>query len=471
MHDLQLNSLALKNFRCFEQLTIDFHPQLTVLVAENGAGKTSILDAIAVALGPFVGAFDDGVGPGFLPTDIRVRQVRQSSGNEMEYAPEGVSLVAKGRIPRHALDLDPDSPEKQWSRHLASPKKSKTTIKDAKVLVDCAKALQHNVRDGKTVNLPLLAYYGTNRLWQVRKLVAKKLAQTSRMVGYTDCLKSGSNYKIFCEWFRYWSNSAFAHAHRAAKQGVPEERSEFDDYIECVVQAISTCLAPSGWCCIQYDVGQEELVALHEDAGTMPVAQLSDGVRNMIGLVADMAFRATKLNPHLGVEAARETEGIVLIDEVDMHLHPSWQQTVLASLEEAFPKIQFIVTTHSPQVLTSVDASCIRKLSQVSEREDGPFSCVVESVTTQTRGVSSADLLARIMNVNPVPSVPEAIELADYEALIQQNLHESPEGLQLRAKLIDHFGSDHPVMRECERLIRLQAYKQRLPLSLGRTEG
>lgn len=429
MSELQLNSLALKNFRCFEQLSIDFHPQLTVLVAENGAGKTSVLDAIAVAFGPFVGAFDDGIGPGFLPTDIRVRQVRDTSGNEMEYAPEGVALAAKGRIPGDFLGVGPQATEWQWARHLASPKKSKTTIKDAKVLVDCAKALQHDVRDGKPVDLPLLAYYGTNRLWQVRKLVAKKLAQTSRMVGYTDCLKSGSNYKILCEWFRYWSNSAFAHAHRAAKQGVPEDRSEFDDYIDCVVQAISTCLAPTGWCCIQYDVGQEELVALHQDTGTMPVAQLSDGVRNMIGLVADIAFRATKLNPHLGVEAARETEGIVLIDEVDMHLHPAWQQTVLASLQEAFPKIQFIVTTHSPQVLSTVSREHIRVL----EQRDGVYTASTPVFSPLAH--ESGDALARIMQVHKEPELAIQSDIREYEQWVRNGQEQSEQAQALKARI------------------------------------
>ena len=131
MSNLQLNQLELKNFRCFEHLSIDFNPQLTVLVAENGVGKTAILDAIAVAFGPFVGAFDDGVGPSFLPADIRIKKVRQNSGNEMESAPDGVSLIAKGNIPLH---LSP-SEEFSWKRQLAGTKKSKTTIKDAKVLV------------------------------------------------------------------------------------------------------------------------------------------------------------------------------------------------------------------------------------------------------------------------------------------------------------------------------------------------
>jgi predicted ATP-binding protein involved in virulence len=96
-------------------------------------------------------------------------------------------------------------------------------------------------------------------------------------------------------------------------------------------------------------------VAHHDQHGELSVALLSDGIRNMIGMVADIAFRATKLNPQFGFLAAKETPGVVLIDEVDMHLHPEWQQVVLQSLTTAFPALQFIVTTHSPQVLTTVN--------------------------------------------------------------------------------------------------------------------
>ncbi|MDF5903600.1 ATP-binding protein [Pseudomonas aeruginosa] len=89
---LELTELRLRDYRCFEAIDIDFHPQLTVLVAANGAGKTSILDAIAVAFGPYVGAFDEAVGKHFEPSDIRQFQVRRTATNEMEYAPKGLGL-------------------------------------------------------------------------------------------------------------------------------------------------------------------------------------------------------------------------------------------------------------------------------------------------------------------------------------------------------------------------------------------
>lgn len=469
MPNLNIQKLRLRDYRCFEAIDLDFHARVTVLVASNGAGKTSILDAIAVAFGPYVGAFDESIGKSFKPSDIRLTAVRDTASNEMEFAPKGIRLEATGHIPGTLLELLGEVPSNAtWRRSLAGPTKAKTTIKDAKELIDFGKRQQVAVRTpGTDVMLPLLAYYGTGRLWQQKKLMEGKLPRTSRTIGYTDCLDPGSSYKIFEAWFRYWSTNAFKGQLEASKTGRRFEPTEFDHYLESVAEAVNTCLAPAGWGELSYSLAREELVAHHELHGELPVSLLSDGIRNMIAMVADIAFRATKLNPHKGNRAAKETAGIVLIDEVELHLHPEWQQVVMQCLTTAFPELQFIVTTHSPQVLTSVDAACIRKLRQFTDPESHHTTTVVEPIQIQTRGVSSADLLAQIMGVDPVPDVPEARKLSSYHALIQQNLHESEEGRALRAKLDAHFGAEHPVIRDCARMIRLQVFKQKLPLSIG----
>ena len=474
MSHLNLQSLKLWDYRCFETLDIDFHPQITVLVAANGAGKTSVLDAIAVALGPYIGAFDEATGKHFEASDIRLFKVRETASHEMEHAPGGVRLEARGFIPASLNDsLADTSAVSTWARALAGPTKARTTIKDAKALIDHGKRLQEAVRTpGNAVVLPLLAYYGTGRLWQQKKLVDKgKIQRTSRTIGYADCLDPASSYKAFVEWFHYWSRNAKDARLKALEAGHRSSHTEFEGYIRSVSKAVSICLEPAGWQDIEYSFTQDALVAHHVQLGQLPVELLSDGIRNMIGMVADIAFRATKLNGHLGAEASAQTPGIVLIDEVDMHLHPEWQQVVLQNLTRAFPAMQFIVTTHSPQVLTSVDANCIRQLRQTTDPETGSTLSVVQRVTVQTRGVSSADLLARIMNVDPVPDVQEARMLTDYQALIQQNAHDTDDGKLLRARLVQHFGAEHPVMRECDRLIRLQGFKQRLPRVHGNTEG
>ncbi len=431
MPNLNIQQLRLRDYRCFDSIDIDFHEQLTVLVASNGAGKTSILDAIAVAFGPYVGAFDESVGKHFEPSDIRLTSVRETATNEMEYAPKGVLLEATGFIPGSLIDQLADGHSSTtWKRSLVGPTKAKTTIRDAKELIDYGKRLQEAVRTpGTDTTLPLLAYYGTGRLWQQKKLIEGKLPRTSRTIGYTDCLDPGSNYKSFVAWFRYWSTNAFKGQLEASKVGRTYEPTEFDYYLESVSSAVNTCLAPAGWKDIAYSLSREELVAHHDQHGELSVALLSDGIRNMIGMVADIAFRATKLNPQFGFLAAKETPGVVLIDEVDMHLHPEWQQVVLQSLTTAFQALQFIVTTHSPQVLTTVNCENIRVLLATEagfQAKKPDFSPLAHE---------SGDALSKVMGTHREPELPLQETIRNYEQLVRSGQERTPCAISLKAEL------------------------------------
>ena len=455
MSNLKIRRLKLRNYRCFREIEVDFHEQLTVLVAQNGAGKTSILDALAVAFGPYIGAFDESKGKHFEHDDIRMTRVRETASNEMEYARGGVSLDAEGYIPGSLVGdmLEELAGAKGqywcwWKRSLSGPTKAKTTIKDAKELSRYGKRMQDAVRTpGVEVVLPLLAYYGTGRLWQLKKLMSRKLPRTSRTIGYTDCLDPGSSYKAFAEWFRYWSTSALKGRLDATQSGKAYVRSEFDGYIESVSTAVNSCLALTGWGNIEFNFGREELVVHHKDHGELPTALLSDGIRNMIGMVADIAFRATKLNPDLGASAARETPGIVLIDEVDMHLHPEWQQVVLASLTEAFSRIQFIVTTHSPQVLTTVRRECIRCI----EWDNGVP--VIRIPAHETYAQESRATLEDVLHVSSRPPVEVALKLREYLRRVEDGEEAAAEARQLRAELETSLGAGDAQLQLADMLI------------------
>jgi predicted ATP-binding protein involved in virulence len=145
---------------------------------------------------------------------------------------------------------------------------------------------------------------------------------------------------------------------------------------------------------------------------------------------------------------------MLMVDEVDMHLHPSWQQLVVELLRKAFPLLQMVLSTHSPQVLSTVDKGSIRIVS-LGDGGQG----LIGTPTMQTRGVESADALAAIMAVDAEPPIEEARWLREYRALIEDGKAESSDALSLKDKLISHFGETHPVIVECNRLIRFQAFK------------
>lgn len=454
MSNLSLERLTLRNFRCFEDLSVSFHPRITVLVAPNGGGKSAILDGAAVALGPYVGAFDEAKGRDFSPSDIRRARMRETAGNEMEFAPDGASLEASGTVPAPSRQ----HPEHAvWRRSLANPIKAKTTVKDAKILVDAGKELQRAVRSPQLdhfVTLPVVAYYGTGRLWKTGKSPIGKLARTSRTVAYSDCFEAGVSFGVFAKWFGYWQQNAFR-GEVAREDGTPYE-NEFDLSIQSVVNAVDRCLEITGWGGLSYDLGRQELVARHQRHGTLPVSSLSDGIRNMVGMVADIAFRSAKLNPHLNPTAGAETPGVVLIDEIDLHLHPEWQQVVAASLMDAFPEIQFIVTTHSPQVLTTVHRDSIRVLSW----KNGAVEAL--SPAHETYAQESRAALEDVMGVQSRPPTETNRRLLQYLSRVEDG-HDSAELNSLRVELEKELGAGDPQLQLADMLIARSLAKRSRP--------
>jgi predicted ATP-binding protein involved in virulence len=459
---MRLTKLTLRNFRCFESFEITLHPELTVLIAPNGSGKSTVLDAARVALSPFVKGFDLGSQTGKNAT-IQVTDARlcvQDNGNMEAQLP--CSITATGNWPV-------SSQEQTWTQTRERIQTRTNTLADAqtKALTALAKTQQEQVRDGQSeVILPLVSYLGTSRLWfegrfsSVAEDVALNTSDFSRTSGYLNCLTYASSFKTFTTWYGWVWRSYREEQMRALENNTPISTAgeRFAAIIAVVKRAVNALLMEAtGWRDLEYRSSQnQQLVMQHDELGIMPVEMLSDGVRNAISMVADIAFRACKLNPHLRENAALETPGIVLIDEVDMFLHPSWQQTIVASLRAAFPRIQFIVTTHSPQVLSTVDRECIRLLGR-----DGAGGWRADLPDQELKGVESAFALNDAMHVNPVPPISEAQWLADYTAKIETGSHDDADGRALRDRLVRLYGAHHPVMLDADRLIRFQAFKLR----------
>ncbi|MDK2080409.1 AAA family ATPase [Aliarcobacter butzleri] len=432
---LKINKLYLDNYRCFKDFTINFDEQLTVLVATNGKGKTAILDAIAVAFGTFVNSTGLARGSVFNRSDVQKIKARETKTNEMEEVYPLV-LEANGLINNEVT---------HWSRELHKPKGA-TTTKDTKSLIQYGQDIRNKVVHKVDEIIPLISYYGTGRLWGLKKITLnKKQHETSRLSGYIDCLDPLSSYKSFESWYEYICKAEF----EIKMEAFEKERdnllhNEFTTIRKSLQEAVNHIVEKNtGWKDIVYKKRAETIVAQNETFGELSLMQLSDGIRNMIGLVADIAYRAVKLNPHLE-NAPKQTPGIVLIDEVDMHLHPKWQQTVLTDLTKAFPNIQFIVTTHSPQVLSTVKKEQIRILGDN----------VVSTPSTHSFGEDSSVLLAELMNVSPLPPLEIVEKRKEYQRLIEDREYESHRAKQLQKELIENYGENSEFIIQTEMLIR-----------------
>lgn len=449
---LRLDRLKLMNFRGFAECEIELHPRLTVLVAENGSGKTAILDAIGSALGLFIDAVT-----GRRDHHAFAREDVRTVPGDHEMKPMlPISFIADGLVVGQQLT---------WHRRAESVDRVRASTKRAADLRATGQALRTLLDDfvsGKlpvAPPLPMVAFYGTGRLWsEHRRRREKQPAHPAhdRFNAYVGCLSSSSSFKEFATWCRATAalargSSAVAGAAELAPQRL----------LAAIERATTTALEPTGWRNPHWDFDQDTLVVEHEAHGRLPIAQLSDGVRNMIALVADLAHRCVRLNPHFGEGAAQQTTGIVLIDEVDMHLHPGWQQEVVGLMQRAFPAMQFVVSTHSPHVLSTVERTSIRTISVHAGR------AVVTTPSFQTRGVESADVLAQIMNVRAIPQVPEAIEVREYRLQILDGEVNTPDARERWARLLEHFGKDHPVIDQLRTLGRLEVFRREHRLGGG----
>ncbi|MDB9308595.1 AAA family ATPase [Aphanizomenon sp. CS-733/32] len=330
---MKIRQLELQNFRCFEQKTFEFSDQFNVCIGDNATGKTAILDALAIGAGSLFLGIDNINSLNIQKDEIR-RILRQEGETPTLHRILPVVVSCHGSFE--------DVEEISWKREIKTDGVT-TTRGDAKEILQYARELQQKVRvqneDRDKVILPVISYYSTGRLWVKHREIQKTTGPSPRFLGYKNCLTKSNEMKKIMLWFKKWELASL-------QQGRPLGT------LSCVKEAIKNCM--EDWQDVEYDVLQGELVATAQDGRILPFNMLSDGVKNMIGMVADIAYRCVTLNPQFDGEAARLTPGIVLIDEIDLHLHPKWQRRVVEDLKRTFPKIQFFATTHSEHIIQSL---------------------------------------------------------------------------------------------------------------------
>ena len=450
---MKIEEIEIRNFRCFESLKVTLHPNLTVLTALNGGGKTTVLDAIRIAVWPFVKGFDIGSQAGKSATiqtgDVRIKRIYSSMEVQLPS-----TVASLGTWP-----FQPSRDNYVWSQYREQVKLRTNALldKQTKELTQQAKKVQSLIREGKLddqgseFELPVIVYLGTGRLWYQGRYTSEvedtelDASSQSRLWGYQNCITATSSYKQFEKWFG-WIFKSYRELQINELEGSKTDETmlnSFKDAIAVVQGAINLLTEKeTGWRDLQYRSSQnQQLVMEHSEHGFVPLSQLSDGLRNMVVMISDIAFRCYKLNPHFGKEAALRTNGIVMIDEVDMFLHPSWQQRVISSLQMAFPKIQFVVTSHSPQVLSTVPAECIRIFDEGK----------VHSSPSGTKGAESSRILKRIFGVDSRPQEDKNTQLLQsYEKLVYADQWQSSAATSMREKLDEIFVGEEPKLTELD---------------------
>jgi predicted ATP-binding protein involved in virulence len=345
-----LKKIQLTNFRCFKQISVELHPRLNVFVGENGQGKTAILDGIAVGLGAVLTHLPNVKGISFRSTD-RWQELPTISGGTI-LNPTQTTALNQAPYVRVRLETTDGI---TWDRTEKRDRSTQQQIPPDKKLTELHQFLEHIINDiqaGLPTNLPVMVYYGTDRAGRSSLSVSQQnyFNKTfNRFKALEEAMKPNSRVDFMVEGFAFQED--IERREKETRGDLEYRQPLLESVRQAIYQIIPHCTD------IRTTISPLRLKVTLEPIKSQPnflfLDQLSDGYRAMLALVTDLAFRMAHANPHL--EKPLQAEAIVLIDEVDLHLHPEWQQTVLPYLLQTFENTQFIVTTHSPQVLSTVE--------------------------------------------------------------------------------------------------------------------
>lgn len=415
---MRLDQLHIQNFRCYEDATFDFQPGFNLVVGVNGSGKTSLLQAVASSLYNFSTAMGNRDAQ-ITDQDVRFTIQQYDDRYRFEHL-YPLKLNAKGS----AFGLD------NWEIF----KERKDQGQSYNHVVHTTVSTQLDNLDFKgQMDLPIIAFYRANRRWASPNVTAEFAAtqKSSRLDAYANWSDAAINLTNFESWFIGKT------LERLQRMSRSEAKNSFDDELLWVNLALKSVLPDSKG--IEYDLGLRTLLVQLNQNKTLPFSSLSDGQRGLFSLIADIARRMCLINPHMGSKVLEKTNGIIVIDELDIHLHPGWQRSIVSTLKKAFPKIQFIAASHSPQIIGGLMPNEIMLLN------DGDASHPRVSY-----GLDSSRVLEEIMGVSEREPEVETLLSELFSTIEDNNLVEA----KAQLKALRKVAPDLPEFAGAQALIR-----------------
>jgi len=373
---MKIEQIKIKNFKLFKNEEFSFDSQMNVIIGNNATGKTTLLEALSYAVGTiFMGLKREESIP--LRYEDKRREI---------ISPDNIEIQLPFRID---IKQSLDNKNYEWYRSTNKELGGATNYKYAKEIIDKAKELATKVREGESVNLPLIAYYGTERVNDKNQKKVTYQKQGSRLDGYYGALDSRTLKGQFLEWFKSYEDSVL-------KFG--KDKTLYNAFTNAITNMVED------WEKIHFSWAMDDMMGQLKDGSWVSFSMMSAGYQSIIRLTADIAYRAIKLNPHLGTNAIIKTQGVVLIDEIDMHLHPKWQKRVISDLKNTFPNIQFIATTHSPFIIQSLRAKELIILDGESAR-DNPFTKSIPDIAEEEMNLEDVQRSKKFLEMQEVASI------------------------------------------------------------------
>jgi predicted ATP-binding protein involved in virulence len=441
---MRIEQLKIKNFRCLEDITIKFPANnLAVIVGVNGAGKSSLLDVIAKSLNSIV---------------MEIRKIDKSQ---------------KFRMTGLLSNIDSDDIQTSYYSCLINSRfKTQTEFFEVSLIKDINSAknkidlisLDNFIANlfNETVVKPWISYpcFTYYKAYQkstlATKLAKAKIPRITQMLSYYSCFNIDINdFSDFKAWYEFEENIENEKRVRddnsyrnqnivLVKKSIEQffEHLFISDFSNLRIKRIE--IRPDTYFTRLSQNSIKSEIFIDKKNKSFKLEKLSDGEKRLLMLVTDLARRLAIANPGLG-ENALEGEGIILIDEIDLHLHPQWQRRVLPALTKTFPNCQFIVTTHSPQVLSEVPKESVFILENRKLVEYSPH----------TLGRDSNSILYEIFNVKERPEwsqqeIDHCLDLIDNEEWDEarknlkklSNLLGENDTAVVRAQSVLHFMED-----------------------------
>lgn len=392
---MKLKKLTLKNFRGFVDTEVEFGAKSTVIIGGNGSGKTSILDSIAICMTHFTGklfssAEGYNIDAWFTALDI-------TNGKK-----EGsCSITLQEKYCNNGDDFSIQ----------VSKIRSESGLQFDRTPNNCLQSLKDKLRDDEVEGLPVVAYFNVHRTYQDKIENKAKSTYNNLLFTYEKSLALRSpSFKSFEKWF--FNQVIEENALKVKMKDFDIELSSLK-YVRTAINNFLSEIHPTIYGSISiklesstmpdFEAVSTQYISIDKNEEQFMLNQLSDGERMIITLVAEIARRlvlANKSNPLSG-------NGVVLIDEVELHLHPNWQRNIIRALETTFPNITFIVTTHSPLVLSAMRRDAIKIIKDFKEIP----SHELPDIYTGTADEVLNKLMFSEENYNPFDSELKEIDL------------------------------------------------------------
>ena len=357
----------IQNFKGVEKMKLEFSPGVNLLIGNNGVGKTTVLEALALSMQNYFNRMN-----GITKKSIKKNDVHFTSnlvGDASQHRVYSNPTVIKSKI-----NLDGMEYSSEISRE------DETNATRTKYVGKELAATGRELLNSQTKILPVICYFSTSRVVDTQKVSTSSVGKNKlndRRCGYMDCLNATLDRKALTDW-------AFKMAMAEYRKGMPI--AEYEAFKKAVGTFMQKMNDLDEIPLVEYTRDFED-ITYTENGKTMLVNYLSAGYQSLLWMLMEISFRIALLNPEMSDYS--QAEGIVLIDEIDMHLHPRWQWKILDALHSSFPKVQFIAATHSPIIISSFRDAKLLSIGQNDVEElSGAYAYSIDDVVEYKQGSS-----------------------------------------------------------------------------------